>query len=547
MKFYINYDRIKKEMCSHSHFGGIIIYRGLRTFGLICLIGVFFSLTVKATPQELSKKYHKWLHETVRYVITPEERETFLRLPTNVERERFIKEFWRKRDPNPRTRENEFQNEYFKRVEFVNKYFSTSLRSGMDSDRGMIYIIFGCPAEIEQNPSGEEGYPTEIWIYREGVGDQAPRSFEIRFVDLYNAGNYVLATNLKELNRVLADFKFPGLLVKNPWGLVEHFKSIYSLEFLAYPPWVPLLDALYLEGVSRLQDPAGIQEFVRLEPIPEIDYRRTLSPSSSVSLPPSIIETTFFRALGKRVRMPITICLPLGELLHTRGENKKESLIDVIASLRRKGSPQTITAANRISLSLGDDILDKLHQEEITFQLCFMPLPATYMLELFINDKLSGRWYTYQEELTIPHYRDGTLDISSLILSNRVQILPSSMVPISRTFLPYLFENIKIVPNVRRTFRRQDKLSLFYYIYNLSLDPSTGKNQLAIEYSFYKENRVYKRIPALYATQTPQPNRAILHTFKLDGFTPGSYTLWLRATDLISRQRARKSISFELR
>ena len=482
----------------------------------------------------------------MRYVITPEEREAFLRLPTDGERERFIKEFWRKRDPNPRTKENEFQKEYLKRVEFVNEYFSTSLRAGMDTDRGMIYIIFGCPAEIEQNPSGEEGYPSEIWIYREEVPDRAPRSFEIRFVDLYNEGNYVLATNLKELNRVLADFKLPGLLVKNPWVLVEHFKSIYSLETLAYPPWFPLLDALYLEGVSHLQDPASIQEFVRLEPLPEMDYRRTLYPSS-FSLPPSIIETNFFRALGKRVRMPITICLPLEELLHTRGEDKKEALIEVIASLKRKGSPQTIRAANRISLSLGDEILDKLHLEEVTFQLCFMPLPATYLLELFINDKLSDKWYTYQEELTVPHYRDGQLDISSLILSNRVQILPPSMVPISRTLLPYLFENIKIVPNVRRIFRRQDKLSLFYYIYNLSLNPSTGKNQLAIEYSFYKENRVYKRIPARYPTQTPQPNRAILHTFQLDGFSPGSYSLRLRATDLVSRQRARKSISFELR
>ena len=531
----------------HRKLGGFITYRSPRAIGLICLIGVFFCLTTRAFPQRVSQKYQKWLFETVRYIITPQEREAFLKLSADEERDVFINEFWRKRDPTPRTKENEFQKEYMKRVEFANKYFSTPLRAGRDTDRGMIYILFGTPAEIGQNPSGEGGYPTEIWIYGEEVPNKVSRSFEIRFVDFNNQGNYILATNLKELNRALADFEIPGMLVKNPGLMVEHFKSIYSLETLAYPPWVPLIDALYLDGVSRLEDPVSIQKFVRLEPLPDTAYGGRLYPTSASRLPSFLIETDFFRALGNRVRMPITICLPLGDLLHAREEDEKEALIEIIASLRRRGSLQTIRAGNRISFSLEADILDKLHQEGVTFQLCFMPLPATYLLELFINDKLSGRWYTYREELNIPHYRDDKLDISSLILSNRAKILPRSMVPISRTLLPYLFENIKIIPNVRRSFHTQGKLSLFYYIYNLSLEPNTGNNRLAIEYTFYKESRIYKRIPARYPPPTPQPTKSILTTFKLDGFSPGIYTLRLRATDLISGQSAGKSISLELK
>lgn len=523
------------------------VCRRTRTIGLICLGGIFFSLAVSTFPQKLSEKYQKWLHGTVRYIITSEEREAFLKLPTNDERERFINNFWRKRDPNPRTRVNEFQREYLNRVEFVNKYFSTSLRAGMGTDRGMIYILYGTPDEIEQIPSGEGGYPIEIWIYQVEDSSRMTRSFEIRFVDLDNTRSYVLATNLKELSKDIEDFKFPGLLVENPELMVEHFKSIYTLETLAYPPWVPLIDALYLEGDSSLQDPAAIQEFARLKPLTETDYRRSLLPSSALPLSSSMIETNFFRAMGNRVRMPITINLPLEELLHERGESKKEALFDVVASLTRKGSTQTLMAANRISISLGDETFNKISRDKATFQLCFMPLPATYLLELFIIDTLSASWYNYQEELTVPHYGNDKLDISSLILSNRVQILPSSMVPISRTLLPYLFENIKIVPNVRRNFRPEDKLSLFYYIYNLSLDPSTGKNRLAIEYLFYKRTMIYRRVATRYPPPTPLPTRAFLTTFKLDGFTPGSYTLRVRAIDLVSRQRTSKNISFELR
>ncbi|MDH5714737.1 MAG: GWxTD domain-containing protein [Candidatus Aminicenantes bacterium] len=524
-----------------------LICRKTSTSGLICLLVIFFILHVKAFPQKLSEKYQKWLHGTVRYIITSEEREVFLKLPTNDERERFINNFWRKRDPNPRTRVNEFQREYLNRVEFVNKHFSTSMRAGMDTDQGMIYILFGTPDEIEQIPSGEGGYPTEIWIYRVEDSSRMTRSFEIRFVDLDNTRSYVLATNLKELSKDIEDFKFPGLLVKNPELMVEHFKSIYTLETLAYPPWVPLIDALYLEGGSSLQDPAAIQEFASLKPLTEADYRRSLHPSSALSLSSSMIETNFFRAGGNRVRMPITINLPLEELLHERGESEREALFDVVASLTRKGSSQTLMAANRISISLGDKTLNKISRDKSTFQLCFMPLPATYLLELYIIDTLSANWYNYQEELTVPNFVDDKLQISSMTLSNRVQILPSSMVPISRTLLPYLFENIKIVPNVRRNFSPQDKLSLFYYIYNLSFDPSTGKNRLAIEYLFYKGTRLYKRITTRYPPPTPLPTRVILITFKLDGFTPGSYTLRVRAIDLVSSQRTSQNINFELR
>ena len=49
----------------------------------------------------------------VRYIITSEERRTFLELPDS-EKAQFIEDFWKRRDPDPTTEENEFKMEYFK-------------------------------------------------------------------------------------------------------------------------------------------------------------------------------------------------------------------------------------------------------------------------------------------------------------------------------------------------------------------------------------------------------------------------------------------------
>lgn len=52
-----------------------------------------------------------------------------------------------------------FMRNYFKRVEYANYYFS-SFKEGWKTDRGMIYIVFGPPSEVQVD--GQE----EIWGYK---------------------------------------------------------------------------------------------------------------------------------------------------------------------------------------------------------------------------------------------------------------------------------------------------------------------------------------------------------------------------------------------
>jgi len=57
---------------------------------------------------ELDSQYKKWLNEDVVYIISPEERRSFLHLGTNEEREQFIEAFWQRRNPDPESPDNTF-------------------------------------------------------------------------------------------------------------------------------------------------------------------------------------------------------------------------------------------------------------------------------------------------------------------------------------------------------------------------------------------------------------------------------------------------------
>src|SRR5512137_1045434 len=82
----------------------------------------------------------------VRYIITSEERKTFLEMPDS-EKPKFIEEFWKKRDSNPDTPENEFKAQYDSRVEKANELFRGEGKTGWLTDRGRIYILFGPPMD----------------------------------------------------------------------------------------------------------------------------------------------------------------------------------------------------------------------------------------------------------------------------------------------------------------------------------------------------------------------------------------------------------------
>ena len=56
----------------------------------------------------LSERYKKWADE-VKYILTVEEKDTFRKLTTDDERDNFIDQFWKRRDPDTRTVENEYK------------------------------------------------------------------------------------------------------------------------------------------------------------------------------------------------------------------------------------------------------------------------------------------------------------------------------------------------------------------------------------------------------------------------------------------------------
>ena len=122
----------------------------------------------------------------VRYIITGPEERILLELPA-AQRDAFIAEFWKRRDPDPYTEENEFKDEYFSRLEAAGRLFAGEGKPGWWTDRGRIHILFGPPLDRIINPisAGGEERCSEIWYYG---------GFPVVFRDPNCAGAFELVT-----------------------------------------------------------------------------------------------------------------------------------------------------------------------------------------------------------------------------------------------------------------------------------------------------------------------------------------------------------------
>ncbi len=253
------------------------------------LLGLFiFPAREDKLIKELPLKYQKWL-ELVWWVITPKEKEVFLKLKNNRERDIFIKAFWRVRDPNPATPVNEFKEELIKRFNYANKYLGVdSPKPGWKTDRGRIYILLGKPVSIERYYMSQVLVPTEVWYYYGQGRPGLPPHFALIFFKRNGVGEFKLYDPLSDgpYALLLKTSNTTNLDPTNYEQLYEFFKeqapALADVALSLIPGTIPYnyqpsphtasIIANVLSLPEKEFDTSYAEDFLRYKGIVDVDY-----------------------------------------------------------------------------------------------------------------------------------------------------------------------------------------------------------------------------------------------------------------------------------
>ncbi len=525
-----------------------------------------FSLTLfSQTKPPVVDKYKQWQEDVV-YIITPKEKEVFRKLENDRERDLFIEEFWKQRDPTPGTPRNEFKDEHYRRLEYAAQKFGKGTPfDGTRTDRGRFYIMLGKPFQVERFSTGDI-FPIEIWYYHGNPNlDQAP-IYRLLFFQRGGRGEY-------ELYDPISD---------GPKSLVPFTQRTH--QFLSE-------DMDLIEGLSDREAGVEIEKLLAQMGKEDVDAYLLLQYNTGVDVAEASLSSIPGR-IGPEQRLPSAILLNDVETYPHKKINDKyayeflenKAVVEVSYSVHYMGNLSIVRVLQdpsgqffvnylivpeTFSIDLFEDkyltnlresirLMDKqgksifqgernvpieLRREEMkileesSFHLfdSFPIIPGEFEFALLLENTVTKEFTSITENISVPEA--GSLQMNTLTFARKV----NRDAPFSQEKRSFQLGDLQIYPSVNNTFLPSDTLYLFFQIYGLNQDL---KEEGLLQYRFYADGEIIQT--KRKALKEYASDRDFLEEFSLDTVAPGVYTVEVMLLDQLERTHLSERDAFSV-
>jgi len=497
--------------------------------------------------EEIPKVYREWPDKDVAYIITPQERDAYKKLKTNEEREQFIELFWRRRDPDPDTDENEYREEYYERIAYANEHFSSGI-PGWKTDRGRVYIMYGKPDEKETHPMGghyerpsyEGGgststYPFEIWFYRylPGIGS----GIEIEFVDPTGSGEYRIARSPNEKDALL-NIPGAGLTLAEQLGLADKtdrvlgyggkqgygyqreqdspFARMELIRNLSMPPQVKFND---LQGVLGLTGGGVLEE----NPL-NFDLR-----------------VDFFRQSDDRVITAITVQAENKDLVFRPSGGLQRARMNIFGRIIAVSGKRVGIFEDPVETVASPEELTEAKERKSAYQKAVPLAPGTYKVEVVVRDVETGATGVRRVGFTVPKYDPKQLGFSTLVLASKLETVTSLTADKSQ----FVIGQNKVIPNLSGVYHRGQPIGIYMQVYNVQTDQTTLRPSVDVQYVLMRDGKELGKQSEDWQGLADNGQRITLaRLIDTRNLADGKYAIEIRIKDRVSGQSLKQAGEF---
>ncbi|HXQ27313.1 MAG TPA: GWxTD domain-containing protein [Candidatus Acidoferrales bacterium] len=506
--------------------------------------------------KELASPYKRWLDEDVVYIISPEERHSFLHLSTNEEREQFIEAFWQRRNPDPDSPENTFKEEHYRRIAYANEHYASGI-PGWKTDRGKIYIMWGPPDEVDSHPTGgnwdrpsDQGggststYPWETWRYRYLEGAGLGENVELEFVDPTSTGEYHITMDPSEKDALL-HVPGAGLTQAEAMGLADKSARFKNTD-----------------GTNMAENESGStglheneEEFTRLELYasifrpPPVKFKDLEAIVTSRLVRDQIkfdYRYDFLRITSDTVLVPITVQIPVRQLSFQEKDGVDSAAMNLFARVTSLSGRVVQTFEDTLRADFPVALLQQSLGTSRIYQKAVPLSPGLYRLDIVIKDTNSGNVGVVNTRLAVPRFQDDQLSSSSLILADDIQRVSVKDIGLGQ----FVLGDVKVRPRLDEAFTPADSLGVFLQVYNLKVDDQTHKADASVQYRITKEKETTPMMKFdLPADKLPQHGEELTleNKITLGSLAPGKYKLEVAITDNLTKQTITPTAAFTVK
>lgn len=473
---------------------------------------------------KLPEKYQQWW-DLVNYIITKEERATFLKLTNDRDRDVFISLFWNLRDPTPGTEKNEFKEEHIQRFHYANKYFGFGTpRQGWQTDMGRIYIILGEPVSKDRYLMDSAVFPAEIWAYYGIKRPGLPSGFRVVFFKPHGAGEFRIYEPASDgpyslLRPGKGTSKVDATNIQSAYeALREEHPALADASLTLIPDDIPYDFGPSLRSQQLL---AKVMELPR-EQINDSYATNFLKYKGKVSVDYSInfVESRNTVLVTKDMRTGLNFVhfalRPNNISAQAHPEDNTYFFnLELNVSLHKGNLPVFEYRKNFPYSGEKDEVLQKFYNSLIVSD--FFPVAeGDYRLSVLLQNKINKEFTYFEKDISIPPVNHSKPFISGLLLSKEVKRIPRYV------FLPFKFRDMEVTPDPRKEFGSKDNLEAL-----VNLEPGNTNKPLKVvmEVQNIFDPGKYKKE---YAFEIPPAQQREIFSQELGALASGYYRVTVR-------------------
>ncbi|MEW5901271.1 MAG: GWxTD domain-containing protein, partial [Acidobacteriota bacterium] len=483
----------------------------------------------KVKETDLGQKYRDWL-ELVSYIILSPEKDVFLKLSSDRDRDIFIEAFWKQRDPTPGTPENEFREEHIKRFNHASEFYRRgTTRPGWKTDMGRVYIILGPPVSIQRWDT-LAFVPIQGWSYYGDVRKDMPVHFTLLFYQRGGVGEY-------KLYDPLSDGPYQLLQSKREVGQFDYeeiYEKIYEIDpvladlsvsivpgeytIMGYQPSPQntIMMANILESSKKNVSPSYATHFLNYKGVVTTDYLTNYVESDTNVLllqdPVTGLEFVHFSMAPKSVSI---------DYYEPKSQYYCSFRLDV-------------------SLRLGDNIIfqyfkdfpiyfpeaetERVRSNGISIEDSFPVGEGRYRLIILLQNAVGKEFSIYENDIVVPK-DEGRPQIAGPILGYKLQDYGTQV------HIPFKVMDKKLVFDPKNTFAAQEQLAFLFNVLNCSQELwQTG--EVRVEIKGMREAGPTQKAFSLPLRGLPLKRiLSIVQSLPLNEFTPDYYGIKLTLAD----------------
>ncbi len=489
--------------------------------------------------KDLPQRFRDWLEKEVVYIIGAKERDVFLQLKNDRERDIFIDAFWKQRDPTPGTPTNETRDDHYKRIAYADEYFSRDTsRPGWMTDRGRIYIILGPPLDISRFEGESYVHPTLIWSYAGRPEHGLPSHFDLVFFRRNGTGEHVLYSPAQDgPASLLVNFRGDPTNRSEAYNQLRKFSPRLAGVSLSLIPGEGLsLGQPSLASDMLIARVYGIPEkavntkyaeaMLKFKDVVEVDYTANYIDSDSLV---SVIRDDSGLFFVHYAVQPAK--------LSALAYDGKASVNFALNGIVRDADGRVIFQYDKtFPLDFDRGQIEDVRKTGILIEDAIPLASGLYNFSLLLKNTVSKEFTSFEKQIVVPRARSAEFGMSPLLLGYQAKRMPAA----PRQVKPFRAGDVQISCQPGRTYAPRETLAVFFQLFGM---PEEMRRTGRAEFVFERQGREFLR------TEVPLkdlPAMDVVQEFPLRTFAPDYYKLRVTLRDAQARAAVTAEADFEV-